>query len=64
VTVVENASRADQKTIATTILALPDALAKAGVTGPAILLYGMTARKAVTAVQTAANQIHEKAGVL
>ncbi len=64
VTVVENASRPDQKTIATTVLALPEALAAAGVTGPAVLLYGMEARKAVTAIQAAANQIHEKAGVL
>jgi uroporphyrin-III C-methyltransferase/precorrin-2 dehydrogenase/sirohydrochlorin ferrochelatase len=64
VTVVENASRPDQKTIATTVLALPETLAAAGVTGPAVLLYGMEARKAVTAIQAAANQIHEKAGVL
>jgi uroporphyrin-III C-methyltransferase/precorrin-2 dehydrogenase/sirohydrochlorin ferrochelatase len=64
VTVVENASRPDQKTLATTILALPEALEAAGVAGPAVLLYGMAARKAATAVQAAANQIHEKAGVL
>ena len=61
VTVVENASRPDQKTIATTLLALPDALSAAGVTGPAVLLYGMEARKAA---QVATNPIHEKAGVL
>ena len=64
VTVVENASRIDQKTIATTLLALPDAIADAGVTGPAVLLYGMTPRKAATAVQVVADQIHEQAGVL
>ncbi|MFZ2101184.1 MAG: uroporphyrinogen-III C-methyltransferase, partial [Oricola sp.] len=64
VTVVENASRANQKTIATTILALPEALAEAGVSGPAVLLYGMEARKADKAVQVAANRIHEIAGVL
>ena len=61
VTVVENASRPEQKTIATTLLALPDALNAAEITGPAVLLYGMEARKAV---QVAANPIHEKAGVL
>lgn len=64
VTVVENASRLDQKTIATTLLALPDAIAEAGVQGPAVLLYGMTPRKAATAFQVVADQIHEQAGVL
>jgi len=64
VTVVENASRLDQKTIATTLLALPDAIAEAGVAGPAVLLYGMAPRKAAKAVQVVADQIHEQAGVL
>ncbi|MCI5075620.1 siroheme synthase CysG [Oricola sp.] len=64
VTVVENASRANQKTIATTLLALPDDLAAAGINGPAVLLYGMAARKAAKQVQLAADPIHENAGVL
>ncbi|WP_421852876.1 siroheme synthase CysG [Oricola sp.] len=46
VTVVENASRANQKTIATTILALPDAIRASGIKGPAVILYGMAPRKA------------------
>jgi uroporphyrin-III C-methyltransferase/precorrin-2 dehydrogenase/sirohydrochlorin ferrochelatase len=64
VTAVENASRPGQKTIATTIHALPDALDAAGISGPAVLLYGMAARKAATFVRAAANPIHETAGVL
>lgn len=64
VTAVENASRIDQKTIATTLLALPDAIAEAGISGPAVLLYGMAPRKAAKAVQAVADQIHEQAGVL
>jgi uroporphyrin-III C-methyltransferase/precorrin-2 dehydrogenase/sirohydrochlorin ferrochelatase len=64
VTVVENASRADQKTVATTLLALPETLAEAGVTGPAVLLYGMAPRQTAKAAQAAANQIHENAGAL
>jgi len=64
VTAVENASRPDQKTITTTLLALPDALAAAGVAGPAVLLFGMTPRPAAKATEVAANPIHEKTGVL
>jgi len=64
VTVVENASRTDQKTIASTLLALPDTLAEAGIAGPAVLLYGMAPRKAAKAIQAAANPIHENAGAL
>lgn len=65
VTVVENAARPDQRTIATTVLALPEALEAAGVTGPAVLLYGMTPRRACeVAPQLAENLIHEHAGAL
>jgi len=64
VTVVENASRADQKTVATTLLELPEALADAGIAGPAVLLYGMAPRQAAKALQGAATSIHENAGAL
>jgi uroporphyrin-III C-methyltransferase/precorrin-2 dehydrogenase/sirohydrochlorin ferrochelatase len=46
VTVVENASRADEKRLATTLGALPEALDAAGVTGPAIILVGLEAAAA------------------
>jgi siroheme synthase len=46
VTVVENASRPDEKRVATTLGELPEALAAAGVKGPAIILVGLTAAAA------------------
>ncbi len=50
VTIVENASRADECVIATTLALLPDALAD--VTGPAVLLYGLAPRRAARALTT------------
>ncbi|WP_220749849.1 MULTISPECIES: siroheme synthase CysG [Jannaschia] len=44
VTVVENASRADQRTIDATLATLPEALD--GVSGPALLLHGLAPRAA------------------
>ncbi|MEM1431255.1 MAG: siroheme synthase CysG [Pseudomonadota bacterium] len=41
VTVVENASRADSRVIATTLDALPDDIARADLDGPAVLLFGL-----------------------
>ncbi|TCD13513.1 siroheme synthase CysG [Oricola cellulosilytica] len=65
VTIVENASRANQKTVSTTILALPDALAEAGITGPAVLLYGMAPRKALAvAAGVSPENIAEQAGAV
>ena len=49
VTVVENASRADQRVHAATLATLPDRLA--GVTGPAVLLLGLAPRAAATTLQ-------------
>ncbi|WP_409433936.1 siroheme synthase CysG [Litorimonas sp. RW-G-Af-16] len=46
VTVVENASRPNQKIVATTLGALPDDLEAAGIKGPAILLIGYAPRDA------------------
>jgi siroheme synthase len=44
VTVVENASRPDERVLATTIAALPDALEAAGLEGPAVILIGLEPR--------------------
>lgn len=44
VCVVENAARPDQRIIAATLATLPDATA--GLTGPAVLLYGIAPRRA------------------
>ncbi len=50
VTLVENVSRPDQRTIATTLLGLPDAAA--GLTGPVVLLYGLAPRAATQTMPT------------
>ncbi|ETX27188.1 siroheme synthase CysG [Roseivivax isoporae] len=50
VTVVENASRADQRVLATTLDALPGAIAEAGLAGPALVLYGLAPRAAEAAL--------------
>lgn len=44
VTAVENASRPDQRVIATTLLDLPDALAEAAPDGPVMILLGLEPR--------------------
>ncbi|WP_371154610.1 siroheme synthase CysG [Jannaschia sp. 2305UL9-9] len=48
VTIVENASRPDQRTIAATLSTLPEAVAD--VTGPALLLHGLAPRAAQIAL--------------
>lgn len=48
VTVVENVSRPDQRTLAATLATLPDAVA--ALDGPAVLLYGLAPRRAATAL--------------
>ncbi len=50
VTAVENASRADQRVIATSLVALPDALACAAPTGPVLILIGLAPRRAAAAL--------------
>ncbi len=52
ITVIENASRSDQKIVATSLAALPDALKDANVTGPAILFLGLAPREALAATDT------------
>ncbi len=50
VTVVENASRPDQKILATTLLALPDMIEQAQLSGPAVILLGLSPRAALDVV--------------
>ncbi|SLN45520.1 Siroheme synthase [Roseovarius gaetbuli] len=45
ITVIENASRPDQRILATTLDALPSALTKADFTGPALMFYGLSPRE-------------------
>ena len=47
VTAVENASRPDERVIATTLIDLPDALADAAPEGPVMILLGLAPRQAV-----------------
>ena len=47
VTIVENASRPDERIVAATLATLPGALAD--ITGPAVLLYGLAPRRAAVA---------------
>lgn len=49
VTIVENASRSDERIVAATLATLPAVLAEADVTGPALLLYGLAPRGAAAA---------------
>ncbi|MGF1658912.1 MAG: siroheme synthase CysG [Rubrimonas sp.] len=50
VTAVENASRAEQKIVATTLARLPQALAEAGLRGPAVIFIGLAPRGALAAM--------------
>ncbi len=56
VTIVENASRADQRIVSATLATLPAILAEADITGPALLMYGLAPRDAV---ETALPHIQE-----
>jgi siroheme synthase len=51
VTAIENASRPDQRVIATTLMDLPTALTAAAPEGPVMLLLGLSPRGAVAAVE-------------
>jgi hypothetical protein len=50
VTAVENASRPEQRVIATTLFELPQALAAAAPAGPVMILYGLAPRAAAMAL--------------
>ena len=49
VTVIENASRPEQRILETTLDALPATLAAADLTGPALTFYGLAPREAAAA---------------
>ena len=55
VTIVENASRPDQRTVGTILADLPDAVA--GLAGPALILLGLAPRAAETFAQTFEEEI-------
>jgi uroporphyrin-III C-methyltransferase/precorrin-2 dehydrogenase/sirohydrochlorin ferrochelatase len=59
VTIVENASRPDQKILSTTLLALPEILTAARVDGPAILFLGLSPRAALEATDTMTDEATE-----
>ena len=50
VTVVENASRPDQRILSTTLDRLPADLGEAGMSGPALTFYGLAPRDAAQAL--------------
>ncbi len=50
ITAVENASRGDEKIVSAPLARLPEALAEAGVRGPAILFVGLAPRGALAAL--------------
>ncbi len=52
VTVIENVSRADQRILSTTIARLEPTLTDAGLTGPALMFYGLAPRGALDALET------------
>ncbi|MEM9250543.1 MAG: siroheme synthase CysG [Pseudomonadota bacterium] len=52
ITAVENASRPEEKIVATTLSRLPQALAEAGIKGPAILFLGLSPRAAIQTLDT------------
>ena len=52
VTVIENASRPSQRIVATPLADLEPALSEAGLTGPALTLYGLAPRAALDAAET------------
>ena len=51
VTIIENASRPDQRIVATTLDTLPTDLAEANLTGPALMFYGLAPRAAAQAAE-------------
>jgi uroporphyrin-III C-methyltransferase/precorrin-2 dehydrogenase/sirohydrochlorin ferrochelatase len=57
VTTVENASRPDQRILATTLDALPAALAAAEMSGPALTFYGLAPRAAALVTDGAAEDL-------
>lgn len=57
VTIVENVSRPDQTTLATTLAELEPTLSHAQLSGPAILLYGLAPRAAQAQIETLNHEV-------
>ena len=51
VTVIENASRPDQRVLETSLAHMADDLSRANMSGPALTLYGLAPRAAALAAQ-------------
>ena len=56
VSVIENASRKDQRTIASTLATMADDIAGAALSGPALILYGLAPRSAEAALESISKQ--------
>ncbi|PIB25160.1 uroporphyrinogen-III C-methyltransferase [Amylibacter kogurei] len=56
ITIVENASRADQHILSTSLGALPDLMDQVALDGPAIILLGLAPRAALDAIDTLEEQ--------
>jgi uroporphyrin-III C-methyltransferase/precorrin-2 dehydrogenase/sirohydrochlorin ferrochelatase len=61
ITIVENASRPDQKILSTTLLGLPDVINSAEVDGPAVIMLGLSPRSALEEIETLNTQETELA---
>ena len=57
VTVIENASRPDQRVLSTTLERLPQDLTDAGLTGPALTFYGLAPRAAQAEISHAEQEL-------
>ncbi len=57
ISVIENASRPDQRTLTTRLGDLAEDLADAALVGPALILYGLAPRKAETIVHKLPEEI-------
>ncbi|MXQ07693.1 uroporphyrinogen-III C-methyltransferase [Alphaproteobacteria bacterium GH1-50] len=57
VSVIENASRPDQRTLSTTLAALPDDIAGADLNGPALILFGLAPRAAAALAPSFSTEI-------
>ena len=57
VTVIENASRPDQRVLSTTLDRLPQDLSDAGLTGPALTFYGLPPRAAQAEISQAEQEL-------
>jgi uroporphyrin-III C-methyltransferase/precorrin-2 dehydrogenase/sirohydrochlorin ferrochelatase len=59
VTVIENATRPDQRIVETTLIDLPDTLDAQGLTGPVLMMLGLAPRRAADMATLLSPQIAE-----